>query len=120
MQSRAYSLFHSTFRNSEFKEEAVQDQENSLEAALESDIESPLFKMDTGHATAPAINPSLSKPPLTLKPINTMRKMDYEESKCIFAVEAGPNVKTSAKEAPSDIFYVVIDEANTGLKISSY
>lgn len=78
MRNWAEPLLPTTFRQAENRHKSVQEMEQSLKVALESDSESPLFKQITGLDPAPATNPSISDRFIAPKSWNAMRIMAWK------------------------------------------
>lgn len=73
LQSRANPSLTTSFHNTDYKYEALQEQKWSLEASLLSDIEVPPFGPTTSRDTALAITTSISDQSIALDLRNKMR-----------------------------------------------
>lgn len=62
MRNCAEPSLLTTFRQKELRDEAMQEPEESIKAALESDIKGPPFKPINEQDTVPLVNPPTSYP----------------------------------------------------------
>lgn len=120
MWNRANPSFLPTFPQAELRSEAVEETQINLEAALETDTESPPSEPTSGQAPPPAVNTSISSPMINTELKVATGEMVIQEAKCILVEQAGPSMQKAAGNALSDAFFGRFEETNTGLRDASY
>lgn len=112
--------FHSTFRQTERRNEASKEPEKRLKVDLEMNTEGPPFKLTTRSDFAAASIPYISK---AVNHTETM-KCDVEisevEEKLIIAKNASLSLQKIVEQVLSDNFNVGFEEASTLYKSPSY
>lgn len=106
-----------TFRDAELRSEYVQDQEESVRASLEQDLESAPFRSATEHAPATTVNPIMSNPLLTTE-LKTHSKDGRPGRKRIFIEQTGTSMPKTAEDALSDTFYGGLGHAHNGVNVA--
>lgn len=84
MRNRFNQSIIMTFRQAELRNEAEQEQEESLKVAFESVIEGPSLRPFNGKNNTPAVNPSIFVPSIAPELRTAMRKFRSKESKTHF------------------------------------